>query len=142
MQIRYAHERGSSQFPWLESYHSFSFGEYYDPAFMGHGPLLVINDDRVAPHSGFATHGHKNMEIFTFLLSGELRNLLITLHSVAHVLPGEIGKAAIAVNDGSFTKSPTQPDRLAACARRGFAKQTSSVLQLFDVTRYACKTAP
>jgi quercetin 2,3-dioxygenase len=72
MKIRYAKDRGTTRFEWLNSAHSFSFGQYYDPRFNGHGPLIVLNDDKVAAHSGFGTHGHKNMEIFTFMLAGEL----------------------------------------------------------------------
>lgn len=72
MKIRYAKDRGTTRLAWLNSAHSFSFGQYYDPRFNGHGPLIVLNDDWVAPHTGFGRHGHQNMEIFTFMLAGEL----------------------------------------------------------------------
>lgn len=73
MQTHYpADERGRSATDWLDSRHTFSFGHYYDPRRMGYGPLRVINDDRVAPGGGFATHGHANMEILTWVIDGAL----------------------------------------------------------------------
>lgn len=68
--IRRSEERGAANFGWLSSKHSFSFGNYYDPAHMGISALRVINDDAVAPAAGFDTHGHKNMEIISYVLEG------------------------------------------------------------------------
>lgn len=70
--LRPAAARGHADHGWLDTWHSFSFADYYDPAEMGWGPLRVINDDIIAPDSGFGRHGHRDMEIVTYMLSGTL----------------------------------------------------------------------
>jgi hypothetical protein len=70
--LRPAAERGAYDHGWLQTRHSFSFGEYHDPRHMGFGPLRVINDDTVAPGAGFGRHGHRDMEIISYVLEGEL----------------------------------------------------------------------
>ncbi len=72
LQHRPADTRGHVKFGWLDTWHTFSFGSYHDPRHMGHSVLRVINDDRVRAHSGFDTHGHRNMEILTCMLQGTL----------------------------------------------------------------------
>tara|TARA_R110001583_G_scaffold34638_5_gene116007 strand:+ start:3415 stop:4110 length:696 start_codon:yes stop_codon:yes gene_type:complete len=70
--LRLASERGKANFGWLDSKHSFSFGSYYDPEHMGFSALRVINDDSVTPGAGFATHGHRDMEIISYVLEGSI----------------------------------------------------------------------
>ena len=72
--VRRAEDRGNANFGWLDSKHSFSFGSYYDPQHMGVSALRVINDDQVAPGAGFDTHGHRDMEIISYVLKGSVRH--------------------------------------------------------------------
>jgi len=74
MILRKAHERGHANYGWLDTYHTFSFGDDYDPKWMGFRSLRVINDDLVMPGQGFGTHPHRDMEIVTYILSGQLEH--------------------------------------------------------------------
>ena len=72
--IRKAEQRGHANHGWLDTWHTFSFADYQDPSEMGYGPLRVINDDKVQPGQGFGTHGHRDMEIITYVLEGALEH--------------------------------------------------------------------
>ena len=79
MQIRHADTRGKAEHGWLTSYHSFSFAEFYDPNYMGYSVLRVLNDDVISGGTGFGMHPHRDMEIVTYMLSGQLRHRDTTL---------------------------------------------------------------
>jgi quercetin 2,3-dioxygenase len=74
LEVRRSADRGYFDHGWLKTYHTFSFADYYDPHWVEYGPLRVINDDRVAPGRGFGKHGHRDMEIITYILAGELEH--------------------------------------------------------------------
>ena len=118
--LRKAQDRGHADHGWLNSHHSFSFADYHDPSHMGFGNLRVLNDDTVAPGTGFGTHGHRDMEIISYVLDGALAHQDSMGNGSAGgahagvIVPGDVQRmtAGTGVRHSEFNDSPAEPVHL------------------------------
>ena len=142
-QLRPSNARGKANFGWLDSKHSFSFGRYYDPNHMGFRNLRVINEDKVLPSKGFGTHGHRDMEIISYVISGQLAHK-DSMNNGSTLTKGDVQRmsAGTGVRHSEFNASNSElalpstdlPDRVnhkPGYEERNFGTERQNVLRLW-----------
>ena len=140
LSIRSAQDRGHAKQAWLDSYHSFSFADYYDPKFNGFRDLRVLNEDRIAPAKGFAPHPHRDMEIITYVLEGSLEHR-DSLGNGGILGPGEVQhiSAGSGIRHSEFNHSG--PNRC-TCSRYGSSPTRMGLNPYYAQKRYPMAEEP